>query len=258
MNEGITSLSGVKEYSFERLMHTSRDGWEMNITPSTIVWQARKDEQYFVVKRLESRREWRKARRLIDKLPQHPGLALPLDAFRTVEGDFIVQEYAEGQALPRSLHGYHKLTAAHLFMYARHVADAIAELNKTHVHCDLRNPNIIIDGAQARIIDFGLAGKKGSHYTSFGLDGAWHCVPPQQRSWRIRRTPEIDQYSLQQLVRDVIEDTIYRKEEFARPLAPLRSLGALEYDDFLRALERSDDELSSIDEKLTLLSYRSP
>ncbi|MBR9702492.1 hypothetical protein GOV10_00515, partial [Candidatus Woesearchaeota archaeon] len=110
MKDDYTRLSGVKDYSFERLMHTSRDGYDFGRTPSTIVWQALRDNQEYVVKRLRSKRDWRKERKLVGKLPQHSGLAIPLDAFRTSEGNFIVQELAEGKQMPRSLHGYYELS----------------------------------------------------------------------------------------------------------------------------------------------------
>ncbi|MBR9703569.1 protein kinase, partial [Candidatus Woesearchaeota archaeon] len=213
MRENYTKLSGVRDYSFERLIHTSRDGYDFDTSPSTIVWRAQQNGQEYAVKRLKSKRNWRKERKLIDKLPQHPNLAIPLDAFRTIDGNFIVQELAEGRQMPRSLHGYYELTLEQLFSYVQQIGDAIDELNKTHVHCDLRIPNIIVNEGVARIIDFGLAGKIGSHYLTYTFDGAWDCIPEHLHSWRVQRTPEIDQHSLQHLLSSVMGETAYRNEQ---------------------------------------------
>lgn len=99
------------------------------------------------------RREARAAARL-----NHPAIVHIYDIVETEEGDWIVMELVEGQALD-SMIQQKKLGLSQAVRLGREIAEGLAEAHARGViHRDLKTANIMVTAAgHAKILDFGLA-----------------------------------------------------------------------------------------------------
>ena len=164
--------------------------WDERLQRHVAIKKIRPDLAADPAHRARFRREARAAARL-----SHPAIVQIFDILESEDGDCIVMERVEGEALGRRIRGCPQAVRV-VVSVARDIAAGLAEAHaKGLVHRDLKPENVMITpGGQAKILDFGLArvlhseprgsdedSSHGATLTQAGaLVGTIHAMSPEQ------------------------------------------------------------------------------
>jgi tRNA A-37 threonylcarbamoyl transferase component Bud32 len=100
--------------------------------------------------------------RVLLALPPHPNVALARSDFFDADSHVLVMDFVDGPSLAARLADApeHRLAPADALRWLNDVAGALDHLHAQHppvVHGDIKPANVVIDGARAVLVDFGLA-----------------------------------------------------------------------------------------------------
>lgn len=148
-------------------------------------------------RRLKAESRLRREARLLGGLT-HPNLVQVYDCCETDEGAFIVMELVEGESLAARLARDGRLAPGEAAAIAALCAGALDAAHLAGVvHRDVKPSNIMLSGANVKIIDFGVAATTDPTDTTgaFGLFGTVAYLAPE-RATGAPATPAADLYAL--------------------------------------------------------------